>query len=397
VDFPTYQDLFRISRDTMLSGNPLLRREIVERAGTDANALTAAPAAVGDEVVGQLIQVQAGLFLDTSKREKLDRLIYDRYQLPRLGASPARTNVSFTLPQPAVASFNIPARVKLKSDDGRVYLTTESKSFPAGSAGPISVAVQSMLTGVSQQARVNTIRSIQDSIAGAPATLQVTNPLATAGGTSEESDEEYRERGRRFYATSRRGTIKAIERACLDVAGVRSATVFEALEVNGVAARVVQAVIADQFTEQLIDATVFPPVYQTQSAALAAAIQAELVETRAGGIGVSILMANVRLLSVTLALRFRAGSDIDAAATQARVEVVNYTNSLPPGAVWSRADANARLSRVPGLVVEGDGAEIFSPPGDVEPSVLEVLRTGLGMVVIGNEIDRVVTTGSFSA
>jgi hypothetical protein len=395
MDFPTYQDLLRISRDTMLSGNPLLRREIIEREGTDANALMAAPAAVGDEVVGQLIQVQSGLFLSTSKREKLDRVIFDRYQLPRQGASPARTNVAFTLPQAAVSGFNIPARLKLKSDDGRIYLTTESKSFPAGATGPISVAVQSMLTGVAQQARRNTIRTIQDSIPGAPATLQVTNPLATSGGASEETDEEYRERGRRFYATSRRGTLKAVERACLDVLGVRSATVFEALDFDGSPARVMQAVIADQFTEQLVDSSVVPPVYETQAASLATAIQNALLDTRAGGVGVSVLVAIVRLLGVTLALRFRAGADTEAAATQARTEIVNYTNSLPPGAVWDRGEANERLTRVPGLVVEGGGAEIFSPPGDIVPSALEVLRTSLGRVVIGNEIDQVSTTGSF--
>lgn len=394
ADFPTFQDLFRVARDEVLTRNSALRREIVERPGADANALVAAGAITGDEVTGQLIRVQAGLFLDTAKREFLDRLVFDRYQLKRKPATPAIGEVQFTSPAPAVIGFNISIGTRLSATDGKIFVTVADVAYPLGSTGPITVPVQSVLAGLNQQARPDTITSIRDLPTSAPGDLAVNNALATAGASDEETDDALRERAKTFYTTARRGTLKAIERGALDVLGVRTSTVFEALEVDGTPARVVNLVVSDEFTEQLINATTVPPEYDLQAAAIAIAIQAELQEVRAGGIQVSVTVAVVQLLSVTLSLRFRAGADIAAAAIQARVEIVNYTNSLAPGDVWDRTTANDRLRSVPGLVVIGSGAEIFVPAGNVIPGALEVIRTSLGLVTIGNEVGAVLTTGS---
>jgi uncharacterized phage protein gp47/JayE len=394
ADFPTFQDLFRVARDEVLSRNASLRRNIVERPGSDANALTAASAATGDEVVGQLIRVQAGLFLDTARREKLDRLVFDRYQLKRKPAGPALGEVEVTSVTPAPIAFAIDAGTRFRTLDGKVFTAVATVNYPLGSTGPVTVPVQSVLAGLSQQAKPNTITSVIDLPAGAPGDLAANNPLATAGASDEESDDALRVRAKRFYTTSKRGTLKAIERGALDLQGVRTATAFEALEIDGEPARVVNLVVADSFTQQLVNAQTVPAEYDDQAEVLAAQVQAGLQDVRAAGIGVSVTVANVVLLSVTLALRFRAGADIDAAATQARTVIANYTNSLRPGATWDRSAANELLRGVPGLVVVGNGAEIFRPSGDVIPNPLQVLRTSSGLVVIGNEIDQeVATTG----
>lgn len=381
ADFPTFQDLFRVARDEVLTRNSALTREIVERPGADANALTAAGVAVGDEVVGQLIRVNTALFLDTAKKADLDRLVFDRYQILRKGASPARGTVQFSTSAAVLVGFSIPAGTQLRTTDNKTFVTTAQVTFPGGSSGPITVPVQSSLGGLNQQARANTITSIQGTIPSAPADLTVTNAAATAGADDAESDDSLRDRAKRFYTSSKRGTIKAIELGALSTPGVRTATAFESLESDGTPARIVEVVVSDAFTQQLVDSTTLPAAYQTQAATLAAAVQTQLYDVRAAGIYVSVTLAVVRLLGVTLALRFRAGADIDAATTQAKTVIVNYVNSLRPGQTFVHADAEDRLRTVPGLVVLG--GEVASPSGDVLVLPLEVLRTDLGLVVVG--------------
>lgn len=379
-DFPTAQDLFRIARDEVLVKNSALTRAIVERAGSDANALTAAGVAIGDAIVGQLIRVNADLFMATARKDALTRLIFDRYQLPRKEATPAVGEVTFSLPAPAASAFTIPADTQLRTQDGKLFLTTVERTFPAGAASLAGVVVVSSLAGLSQAARAGTITSLISSIAGAPAGLTVNNPLATAGSSDEEGDEAYRARGQLFYKTARRGTLAAIRAGALAVPGVRTASVFEALEADATPARLVEVVVADEFTEQLVDVTTTPPTYVAQAQALRADVLSALEDVRAAGIQVVVTIANVRLLGVTLGLRFRAGADVQAASSAAKAVIVAYTNALAPGATFVVADALVQLSTVPGLVVTG--SEILAPTLDETALPHVVLRTTAALVTV---------------
>jgi hypothetical protein len=381
TDFPTSNDLFRIARDEVLGRNSSLTREVVEREGTDANALTAASVATADEVVGQLVEVQTGLFLDTAKRSKLDRLVFDRYQLTRKPAAPARGAVQFSTPAAVVVGFVIPAGTRLATTDGKTFVTTAAVTFPGGSSGPVAASVQSTRAGSSQQARKGTITTILDTIAGAPGNMTVTNPLATAGADDEESDADYALRARLFYTTSKRGTLPAIRLGALSTPGVRTADVFETVEPSGVSARLVEVVVADAFTEQLVDTTAVPVLYEAQSQVLAEDVRETLLEYRSAGIQVVVTVGVVNLLGVTLGLRFEAGADITAAVAGAKAAIVSYVNGLGPGESFSRAAAEDALRTVPGLVVLG--GEVVSPPGDVVAGTLEVLRTATSLVALG--------------
>lgn len=382
ADFPTHRDLFRVARNEVLARNSDLTLEIVEREGSDANALTAAGVAVGDTVVGQLISVTSALYLSTARGKDLDRLVFDRYQITRKGASPAVGEVSFTTPAPAVSGFSIPIGTQLRTVDGIAFVTTAQATFLAGTSGPVVVPVKSVLAGLSQQARAGTITTIQSDIPGVAPNLQVTNALATAGADDEELDDNLRKRAQQFYATSKRGTLSAIRVGALAVPGVRSAETFEVLTSTGEPARLVVVVISDAFTEQLIDSTVVPPLYSTQSQVLADSVRTALFDVRAAGIQVVVQVAVVELLGVTLTLRFRSGVDSIATAAAAKAAIISYVNSLDPGASFIVLDAEKALARVPGLVVLG--GEIVTPPGDVQPEPLQVLRTDLSLTVVGS-------------
>ena len=47
MDFPSFNDLFRVAESEVLSRNSRLTQPVIERQGTDSNALVAGSAAVG--------------------------------------------------------------------------------------------------------------------------------------------------------------------------------------------------------------------------------------------------------------------------------------------------------------------------------------------------------------
>jgi uncharacterized phage protein gp47/JayE len=383
ADFPSTPDLIRIARDEILTKNAALTKDILDRAGSDANALMAASVAVADAVVGQLIRVSASLAVATAKGADLDRILFDRYGLVRKDAAPALGTVQISLPAPASSNFAIPEGTQFRTSDNKLFASTAQRTFLAGSSGPLNVPVASVLAGLNQQARSGTITSIVDTIAGAPSGLTVTNALATSGVADAELDEAFRARGKLFYSTARRGTLGAIEAGALAVAGVETARAFEVVDPSGISARLVNLVVADAFTQQLVNATSVPGSYETQSQALADAVIAGLLDVRAAGIQVVVQVANVDLVGVTLGLRFREGVDVDTVSAAARAAVVSHVNSLNPGEPLVIADLEEALSVVPGIILLG--GEVIAPTLDVTNGATTAFRTSDALVVVTAE------------
>jgi hypothetical protein len=381
MDLPTYDQLRQIARDELLQKNSKITAEAVDLPGTDAFALVAAAAAVGDEVVGTLARQQAALLLGSARGKDLDRLVYDRYKLLRKAAAPAIGSVTFSLPIAAVSDFSIPARTLLQTSDGIQFVTINEGLFITGST-TLSVPVRATVAGLQTQARPATITNLIGAVPLAPAGLTVSNPLATAGAANAELDDSLSSRALNFFETARRGTLGAIQQGALAVPGVATATTFENLDALGRPARSVQLLVTDAFTEQLAQGSSVPPAYATQSAVFTQAVFDGLIESRAAGINVEVHLAKVVLQTVILGLAFRAGYDVDQTALQARAAIVGYVNSLAPGASFVVSGAVTALRSVPGLLVSGN--EVLSPAGGVVPTPLEVLRTAMSYVSISS-------------
>ena len=379
MDRPTYSDLFQVARNQLLIANP--RLTAVDREGSDANALVASIAAVGDEVSQQVAYVAAASFLDTADGTALDRLVFDRYGLVRKPAAAALGTVQFTSAAGAASTFGIPENTLLTTSDGVQFQTTEPVTFPINSNGPISAPVRSVLAGATQQVRAGTIVAVVSPIGGAPADLAVTNALATSGAADPETDNELRERARRFFTTVQRGTLAAIEQAARNVPGVRYATAFEDVDQFGAQSGYVSLVVTDQYTDTLATLSVVPPAYQAQSQVLAQQVALAVDQARAAGIYVATLVAQVVLQPVTLRLRVKAGFDSAAVTLQARAVCVQVVNALPPGAVLTVAALESALANVQGLYFVGD--EVIVPAATIAPTPLQVLRTNLQLVVTG--------------
>lgn len=384
VDLPRPNELFRVARDEVLIRNPSLTREVVERPGSDANALTAAGVGIGDEVLSQLADVEAGLFLDSAKGTKLDRLVYDLCgQMKRNGATPGITDVYLTTTVPTVSGFSIPERSLIRTIDGITYYTKTAATFPSGSTGPVIIPAQSSLAGANQQVRKETLVNFVKVPDGAPTDLRVTNPEASAGADDVEDDTHFLARARMYPKTVEKATLDAILAGALGVPGVRTANVFESLNLNGTPSRLVDLVVADAFTEQLIDANTLPVAYQAQAIAFAQSVRTALQNVKACGIYISVRLGVVRLQGITLALKFMAGVDTVAVSVAAQAAAVAFVNSLAPGQSLQIAALNAAIRRVPGLYLTPNDSLVFSPVGDVEASPLEVIRTTLDLVSFG--------------
>ncbi len=386
-DFPTQADLVRVARDEILAKNSRLRRDVIERDGTDANAIVAGIAGVGDELVLHLARICAGQFLSSARGQYLRRLVFDRYGISAKSASPSFGSARFSTTTATTIEFSIPTGTKVQTSDGRQFVTTADATFPANSTGPVLVAVRSTQAGISQQARAGTIVNLVSTITNAPGDLAVTNPLATTGGMDEESEDDLRARAKAFFSTVRKGTLSAIKEAALATPGVKAASAFEGLDAYGRPGFRVQLVVIDNFTEALVSTTTTPPAYAEQSQVFADALFDALDEVRAAGVNVDIIVGQVILQSVQLALSFTANAAIDTVALRARAAVVNYINSLAPGVALDPANIVEALRKVQGLVVTG--SEVVSPAGPIVPARLQVLRTMLAMVTtISNNPNR---------
>lgn len=381
MDFPTRQDLFRTARDEVLRLNGQLTSEAVDRAGSDANIILNAAVAAAEEVVGSLIDLCSGQFLDSASDEALDRLVFDRYGLVRKQAGSALGTVEFTTTVNNPTSFTIPEGTSLSTADGIQFVTTLDTSFTAGITGPVYVPVRSVLAGADQQAAIGTITSILATPGGAPGDLVVNNTVATAGADDEEEDSSLRDRARRFFSSAQRGTIGSIESAALSTPGVNRASAIEVLDSSGRPGRFVQLIVSDRFTDALSTLATGSATYDAQSQQLAQQVFLNLGEFRPAGTFVQVIVAQVVLQSVQLQLTFTAGVNADTIALQARVVVVNFINELQPGEVFDPADAIEELRNVSGLIITED--EIQSPGGAVVPNPTQVIRATLDIVTAG--------------
>jgi len=392
-DLPSFGTLFRIARDEILSRNPRLSRDSVERSGMDTNILIAGGCAAADEVIGQLTTLSAGLYLSSASGAALDRLVFDRYGMTRKPAAVSIGSVQFSSTAPSSQAFALPEGTTLQSVDGVQFVTSEASIYPINSTGPVTVAIRSVLAGAEQTAKAETITTVVSAIQSAPGDLKVTNPYATAGADDAETDADLRERARRFFPSARKGTLAALEAAALGVSGVRKASAFEVVDSLGRPARMVQLVISDAFTEQFAKLDSIPARYQTQSQNLATLVYESLYDVRPAGVYVQVIVASVVLQAIQLALTFTAGADVNASALQARAMAVGYVNGLPPGASFVASDLLAQLKLVPGISYTG--GELVSPSGNVAAKPIQALRTSLGIVAaVAAQTSTPIITGS---
>lgn len=358
-DAPSHKDLFLAGRRQAILGANSARfdRAIIDTDGSDVNILFNISAAMGEEVVQYALSRLNAKSLGTARDEDLDREVYDRYQLPRVGAGSAV--VTLTLTRSGTDGFTVPALSVFGSTSGVTFATQNDVAFAENNRGPLTVKAVAQQAGRQGNVEAGTITRVitsQDD-----STLAVTNEEQAAGGRDEESDESYQARARGFFTTARRGTREAIEFGALDTGRVAQATAVELLnEATGLQGFRVQLNIADEDGQS--------------NEALANEVEQEMLEYRCFGVPVQVVSAIPQYEKIeATGLLFEAGANTTDVLDRAANAILAVVNSLRPGVTLRRSSIAAALDRVDQLIVP-DGA-VVTPAGDLVPDSGTVIRT----------------------
>lgn len=365
ADFPSRLDLYAVGRDYLLQRARKIDPRQVDISGSDANVFVGSTSVMAFEVLKQLMYSVNRLLLDGADGEDLDRYAWDRYQLPRKGASPALGEVVITRPTSAAGLGTVPRGALLATTTNFQYVTTSPASF-----GPTDLVsrcnVRAVIAGKAAQAGDHQIRKNTQPQLLWDQTLEYDNPLPTAGGEDREDDDTFRSRVRDFWNTARRGILAAIEFGAKKVPGVVSAQAIEVVTQGSMPARVVLLYVADSSG--------------VSSRALGQLVDQQLLEYRAGGIAVITGTSVPEIVDVLLHLTFRSNVDTVSLAANVRGAIVGFVNSLPVNAPLTRSQLQSVLQRYvdSGLVV--DEGTLVAPAGDVVPSAGKTIRTTLANV-----------------
>lgn len=370
MGLPSRADYFNIGAEEVVSRSlarppeQRISRDAIFTEGTDINLILASSSAMADEVTRNLALRCGALYLDSAEGAELDRLVNDRFgdQVERKQPAPALVPLTFTRPNPAGAQVTLSIGAKMRTIRGTEFALTQVLTIPAGSTAPVTVQAQAVVVGTGGNVQAETITGFVQQPSDPD--LTVTNLVPATGGADVESDASLRERARDFYRTARRGTLAAVEFGARTVAGVRSATALESVDINGNPTGIVQLFVADangQANQLLTDA-----------------VSLALVEFRCAGVFVSVVGATPRFEDIRFRLRFAAGVDTAAAFEEVRFLTVVAVNGLPPNTILPTSLLLEQARRVPGVIVLED--TMVEPVGDVVPNLGEILKTRADLI-----------------
>lgn len=367
MDTPTRLDLYQIGRNYLVARSSKIDRNVVDTEGSDANLFVGSASFMAGAVSAQLGANMASLFVSSAEREDLDRLLVDRWVLPRKGAAASLGTVRFYRPTANAGAGVIATGFKVGTDDGIEYITVTPALFGASSLTSYA-DVRATRAGNTQQVGRNRITRIYQVGSLFDTTIRVNNDEPTAGGEPREGDDDYRLRGLGAPRALARGTLNAIQNGALTTPGIASALATEAIDGDLRPARVVQLFLADGSG--------------VASRALATEALRNVDDYRAAGIAVIGSLSTPYLVPVTLRLAFIAGVSTAVLGETIRRATLAYVNSLPTGAPLARNDLSAVLSRYKASGLFTAQSSIVEPAGDVFPPAGRTIRSTDALVTL---------------
>jgi len=363
---PSFEDLFAAGRRAITLGPSRFGVEIVDTAGSDVNVIMVASATMAQEIALYAQNEFAAMFFTTAVRRQddLERFAYDRYGIrPRLAAASV---VPLTFSRTNINGFTIPAGTVIGTAEGVLFETLNDLPFAPGQFGPLVVNAVAQVVGTGGNVAANTITQMISAIPD-DTTLTVRNLERAAGGTEDQTTEEFAAVVQEFFVSARRGTDTAILAAVLNTPGVVNAFVDELRDGNGDPAGIVKAVISDGSGGG--------------NSVLAARVVTALRSVRGFGVPVLVDAGVPVFVDIEAAdLAFKTGFDSTSVLADARVRVLAAVNAIAPNEILRRAAIITALKQTPGLVVP-DGA-LVEPVGDLVPNTGEVIRTTPNRIVL---------------
>lgn len=370
MDYVTRLDLFALGRDYIREKATKIDPVQVDIAGSDINLIVGSQSMMGDALIRQMSYRFAAMLLDGAEFEDLDRLVYDRYNLVRKGASPSVTIVELSRPTNAAGAGTLPIGTKVETPTGVEFITTTTATFGAGDF-VTTAKVRSTQSGILNKVAAGSITRISKVADLFDKTIRVTNRNPSSGGEDPESDEDLRNRARKFFESAQRGTLTAIETGALTVPGVVSATAVENTQSGGESARLVTLYIADSSG--------------VSDQALADEVRIALKSYRAAGIQVYISTSVPQSVQVQITgLKYAASSDTVTIRDKIQASIVEFINSLPVNGSLLLSDLYSVIRRYAEDGVSIPQGAIALPAGDLIPEPGRTLRVVPSDVVVSS-------------
>lgn len=367
MDAVTFEDLIDVAVDHVVATpGSRITEAAIRRPGSDLDLTIGSAAAMGEEVVGQLADVTAGLALDTAEGEALDRFVFDLpFPVERNPAAPALTPVRFTRPAATAGAGTLPAGTRV-SFGGVVFRTL--LDAPVGSSAlTVDVDAQAENTGPGGNLPAGQSGTVLDTVFDT--TFTVTNTEIAAGGRVVESDASLKSRARELQ-TAPAGLLSSIENGAKTVDQVVHATAAEELDADGIQTGYVSLVISD--------------ANGNSNSTIASAVSAVLDEYRGAGIPVTLQQGVARLEDMVFACLFAPGFDTNVTFDQGAKRALAYVNTLDPEERFYPENAVSAFlgdgnPATTGLI----NAKLLEPSGPVQPAATEVIRSSRALISQG--------------
>lgn len=224
---PTHDELYDIAKAPLQAAESSL--SILD--GDISDLLLLGVAAMGDHIVGYADRGIKRTYFDGAEKEALDTLIDDHLGLPRNEAQRAYGEITVTRVSAAAGAGTIFAGHVFATDFDTLGATIEyvalvDQAWGGAEVGSKTLQIEAIYPGRSGNVAINRVRRIVSSLWDS--TFTITNAAAIAGGSDDETDPQYRERGRGYSSTIRRATLAALEYgAKQNSTGVVNATAHE--------------------------------------------------------------------------------------------------------------------------------------------------------------------------
>lgn len=351
-----WQDFYDLGKATFQTRRP----KMVVEEGDVSDAVIAGGASMATALVAYANRRFRATFLDGAEEEELTERSRDRGVERDLGGQ-ALGYLTLTRPTNAAGAGTIKAghRYATQPDangDFAMFQLDTDVVFGGADLSKTNVAARCTVVGKKGNVAENKIvRSIDTQF---DTTIVPSNPARFAGGVEKESDEELRDRVRGFFLTQARATIDAIEYGARQVPGVDRVSI--SVDASGV------------ITVYIADAD------GNSSAALVAAVTAELENWRGAADVVYVTGGVIVNQNITLTITVRTGVDVNALLATIREAVISRVGRLNPGETLYRDMISAAARDVDRQAIVS--VDVIVPAANVAPSSNQLIRTNSGII-----------------
>lgn len=321
---PTHDELYDVAKAPLVAAETKL--SVLE--GDISDLLLLGVSAMGDHIIGWADRRIAATYFDGAEKEALDRLVDDHLGLPRTAAVRAYGEATITRATAAAGAGTILAGTVLATDFDTLgaaveYVTLADQAWGGAQTGSQVVPIEAIYPGRSGNVAINRVRRITTSLWDT--TFTITNAAAIAGGLDDESDPQYRERGRGYTATIRRATLAAIEYgAKQNSTGVVNATVHENTSTG----------IVDLYISDAAGAS---------NPAMVTAATTELRNWRAAGIPLNVLGGTLLDPTIILSMGIRPGVSSAELGPKIQAGLAAWSDRLRVGEILFIAELTAAV------------------------------------------------------